>query len=325
MNDDTPPEMGTFTAVTRLNRDLTAAAKNLGRAEARFLVDAYYTMQEDRKRAGNQVRALAESEEPHAILRWMFAQSETLEGQIKLALSHYAQAHPVGARLLTVKGIGPVIAAGLLAHIDIRMCPTAGRLWRFAGLDSTVIWPSREKATQWINQQGTGDLEGLVAIAADHFGRKPETLLNHARDSKGKVTNLQLAKAIARRPWNAKLKTLCWKIGESFVKQKGRMGAFYGPLYDQRKAYELQMNAEGAYREQALAIAAARPTHAQVATYKEGHLPDGHIHARCKRWVVKLFLAHLQQVWYEVETGQKPPKPYVIEHMGHLDLILPPF
>ena len=38
--------------ITRLTRDLRAAARTLSEDEARFLVDAYYAMQRDRIRAG---------------------------------------------------------------------------------------------------------------------------------------------------------------------------------------------------------------------------------------------------------------------------------
>ena len=258
--------------VDRLSRDLANAARTLGASEARFLVDAYYAMQEQRKRSANQVRALGENAEPHDVLKWFTGQNETLELQVKRALTKYAESHPIGMRMMSVVGIGPVITAGLLAHIDITQAPTAGHIWRFAGLDPTLNWGKGEK-----------------------------------------------------RPWNAALKTLCWKIGESFVKNKGREGCFYGQLYDQRKAYEAEINAAGGYADQAAAILKARPTHKQKAIYAEGHLPDGHLHARAKRYVVKLFLSHLHEVWYRHEYGQAPPAPYAMVFAGHAHKIEPQF
>jgi hypothetical protein len=38
-----------------------------------------------------------------------------------------------------------VLAAGLLAHIEIDKAPTAGGIWRFAGLDPTAIWEKGQK------------------------------------------------------------------------------------------------------------------------------------------------------------------------------------
>ena len=149
--------------VTRLSRDLVQAATTLTEDEARYLVDAYYLMQDDRKRAHNQVKAM--EAEPHTLIAWLADQSGTLENQIKRTLDGYTDAKPVGVWLKANHGIGPVIAAGLLAHIDIHKAPTVGHIWRYAGLDPTVKWEKKTK-----------------------------------------------------RPWNAQLKTLCWKIGQCFMK-----------------------------------------------------------------------------------------------------------
>ena len=257
---------------TRLTRDLNKASTSLGQSEVRFLVDSYYMMQEYRKRSGNQVRALNESVEPHDVILWLMAQNETLEHQVKRALSTYAEGHPVGIRMLSVVGIGPVITAGLLAHIDINQAPTVGHIWRFAGLDPTSKWNKGEK-----------------------------------------------------RPWNASLKTLCWKIGESFVKNKGRDGCFYGQLYDSRKLYETGLNESGQYADQAEAILKRTPSHAQKAIYETGQLPAGHIHARCKRYTTKLFLAHLHEVWFREEFKREPPLPYPIAQLGHAHKLDSPF
>src|SRR5215213_10490270 len=55
--------------VTRLSRDLVQAATTLTEDEARYLVDAYYLMQDDRKRAHNQVKAI--EAEPHSLIAWL--------------------------------------------------------------------------------------------------------------------------------------------------------------------------------------------------------------------------------------------------------------
>lgn len=254
-------------AVQRLTRDLAKAAVTLSKDEARFLVDYYYISQRDRIRAGNQVRALNESQEPHGMLSWLGAQSDVLEGQIKRALKAYADGQAAGAWAQSVVGIGPIIAAGLLAHIEIEQAPTVGHIWRFAGLDPTVRWERGQK-----------------------------------------------------RPWNASLKTLCWKIGESFVKVKGNEADVYGKVYEERKALEHEKNARGEYADQAAAMLKARPTHAQKKTYAEGKLPDGHIHARAKRYAVKLFLSHYHAELYRQTFGKEPPLPYPIAHMGHAHL-----
>jgi len=269
MSDAMPLE-----SVSRMSRDIRAAAATLSATEARYLVDTYYQMQRDRIRAGNQVRALAEQQEPHATVSWLTAQAGVLERRIKSALDVYAQASPVGRWSLSITGIGPIISAGLLAHIDIVKAPTVGHIWRFAGLDPTVTW------------------------------------------AKG-----------ARRPWNASLKTLCWKIGESFVKVSGRDDDVYGKLYLARKAEEERHNDAGDFAVQAAAklerFKIGKGTDAYAA-YSAGRLPPGHLHARAKRYAVKLFLAHWHQVAYFAHWGKPAPKPYVISHLHHAHEIVCP-
>lgn len=72
----------------RLSKDLKQAARTLSDNEARFLVEAYYTIQENRKRSANQVGALARAQAPNNLMSWIADQSEGLEGQIKLALDY---------------------------------------------------------------------------------------------------------------------------------------------------------------------------------------------------------------------------------------------
>jgi hypothetical protein len=83
--------------------------------------------------------------EPHEVLEWLFTQEETLEKQIRGALDIYGLSDIAGVWARSNKGIGPVIAAGLLANIDIEKAPTVGHIWRFAGLDPTSIWLPKTK------------------------------------------------------------------------------------------------------------------------------------------------------------------------------------
>lgn len=156
--DDSP-----LHAVKRLTKDIKEAAYVLSKDEARFLVDAYYTMQDNRIRTDAQVRATAESGEPNAVLRWLADQNDTLELQVKRALDAYSGAHPVGQWARAQIGIGPVIAAGLLAHFDIKKAPTNGHFWSFAGLDPRAEWRKGEKRP-W-----NADLKRLCWLVGESF------------------------------------------------------------------------------------------------------------------------------------------------------------
>lgn len=142
-----PPEPALIVpeAVKKLNRDLRNAARTLGIREARYFVDTYYSLQNFRIRSSNQYMQLSKGEEPSELTDWLILQMETLENQIKAVLDKWSNAQPMGQWARSVVGIGPVISAGLLAHIDITKAPTVGHIWRFAGLDPTCKWEKGQK------------------------------------------------------------------------------------------------------------------------------------------------------------------------------------
>lgn len=287
--------------VMRMNRDLRNASKTMTSNEARFLVNTYYQIQDYRKATGLQVNALEKDGKPHETISWFFAQHEFLEGQIRGALDAWSDVFPLGRWAKSIIGIGPVLASGLMAHIDITKAPTAGHIWSFAGLDPTAVWKEKQK-----------------------------------------------------RPWNADLKLLCWKIGESFVKTSPRENDVYGHIWVQRKELEVARNIAGEFRElagraltglregkdseakywnqgcltpaQFLAYYEATPLERLTYASKNAGPPDsgvrmltpGHIQSRSKRYATKLFLAHYHEVAYRFHYGVMPPKPYVFEHLGHV-------
>ena len=296
----------------RLNRDIKDATANLERREARYLVDTYYQMQDYRISTSNQARSMGKDEEPHLTLDFFQRQMGTLERQVRTVLDTWTNTDPLGVWAKGVTGIGPVIAAGLLAHIDIEKAPTVGHIWRYAGLDPTVEWGKGEK-----------------------------------------------------RPWNASLKVICWKAGESFVKVSNNKNDVYGHFYAQRKEMENERNDQvkevppravatieaidnkgrGTYVQDGKAstcylihdkwyvggnaMAAwtvlskkkiGKDTDA-IKSYSVGKLPPAHIHARAKRYAVKLFLAHFHETGYKLHYGTEPPAPYPIQHLGHVHRI----
>lgn len=278
-----------MTSVKRLTRDLLAASTTISDAEARFLVDAYYMMQDARIRADGQVRSIEKNPvdtgelnedgepilaiEPHAVLQWFSEQNRTLEGQVRNALARYVRAHALWPWLDSIIGIGPVLAAGLVAHIDIKIAKTAGDIWRFAGLDPTQRWEKRTK-----------------------------------------------------RPWNAQLKVLSFKIGESFVKLCNNDDCFYGVMYKSQKAIYIERNDRGDYAEKSKEILTKKnfkKTTEAYKAYSSGKFPPAHIHAMARRYAAKSFLSDLQAVWWFIDTGTIAPKPWIIERGGHAHFIMP--
>lgn len=263
-------------AIAKLSKDLRSATSTMTAEEARYLVDYYYTLQNDRIRAKNRMRAFSEGKEPHEVIVWLSDNTAYLEKQIKLGLQSYAESDFVGRWCLSVPGIGPVITAGLLAHIDINQCPNVGHIRSFAGIAAN--------AKKWEKGQ--------------------------------------------KRPFNAKLKTLTWKIGESFVKVSGRDNDYYGKLYVRAKAKLTEQNENGKFAADAERILTEKKfgkTTDAYAAYSSGKLPPAHIHARAKRFAVNLFLSHFWEVSYRHRLpNNRLVKPYAVDVLGHQTYI-PPF
>jgi len=261
-------------SVKRLSRDLITAIKDktlvMTRGDIRYLVDVYYQLQEFRKAAYSQEGAADAQAEPKNLVEWMAQQLEILENQVRRALDAWTSTDPVSKWAKSIHGIGPVLSAGLSAHIDIERAPTVGHIWSFAGLNPKMVWEKGQK-----------------------------------------------------RPYNARLKVLCWKIGDSFVKQHNNPKCAYGRVYAERKALEVSRNDGGLLKEQAAATLEAKKItdKATRARYEEGRLPDGRIDLRARRYAVKLFLSHWHDVSYRERYGVAPPLPYPIAHLGHAHVI----
>ena len=267
--------------IVKLKMDLRTAAATLKHDEARYLVDLYYQIQDFRKASNSQIgaveRAVAKGkrpDEPTLLLGWIFNTNMAVEQIIKKTLEEFTEVEPsgMGVWAKSVFGIGPVLSAGLLAHIDITKVKTAGGIWRFAGLDFTSKWEKKHK-----------------------------------------------------RPWNAKLKELCWKIGESFVINNKKEECFYGHLYLERKEIEARKNDNGDYKDQA-AVGMARVGNDTEAIkyYRKGLLPPGHLHSRARRWAVKIFLAHWFEEAFKKMYKKEPPLPYALAHLNHTHRIESP-
>lgn len=248
-------------------------AATLPAAELRFLVANYYQSQEMRKRTDMQRRHLGDKDavldaNTMSILTYTNTCFADVEQQVAKALDK-AFPGPVSAWCRAQRGLGPIITAGLLAHIDITKAPTVGHIWRFAGLDPTMKWEKGEK-----------------------------------------------------RPYNAELKQLTWHLGQCFMKQSNDPDCFYGRLYRERKAFEIKRNEAGDNAERAkefkVSPSATKGVKDKLAA---GLLPDFNIDARARRYAVKIFLSHLHAVMHFTHFGVHAPKPFVIEHLGHVHMI----
>lgn len=251
----------------RMAKDVRTLRVDFNRNSIRELVSTYYRIQDDRIALAAQARELKATESPHELVEYLSDQLGYMEASLKSPLKAFAESYEVGRWALSQYGIGPVITAGLISHIDIEKAPTAGSVWRYAGMDPTSKWEKGEK-----------------------------------------------------RPWNAELKTLSWKIGQSFMKFSGKEQCFYGKLYRQDKQRRLELNESGAYAERAKEILESKNWRKNKSsdTLREGKLPAAQIDAQARRFAVKIFLSHFHAVWFETHYNKPAPRPYMIAHKDHV-------
>lgn len=82
----------------------------------------------------------------------------------------------------------------------------------------------------------------------------------------------------------------------------------------------MRKNGNGDFADIAKAIMESKKIGKTTEAYKfysVGKLPPAHIHARARRWAVKLFIAHYHAEAYFNEYGKEPPLPYPIAILGH--------
>lgn len=267
------PESFDFPLYTRFNRDVRSLAAEMDQNSTRKLVDAYYTIQENRMAFSAQARELQSQGSPSELVEFLSYNLQLMEKSLKFPLESFADSTIAGKWALSQYGIGPVLAAGLCAHIDISKAPTAGSVWRYAGLDPTQKWEKGQK-----------------------------------------------------RPFNAELKTLCWKIGQSFMKFSGKEQCFYGQLYKQDKARRISKNEAGDYADFAKEILDTKnfKVNQTRAKLESGVLSDAQIDAQARRFAVKIFLSHYHAVAFQAHYGEPAPRPYIIAHGDHVHEIAIP-
>jgi hypothetical protein len=103
--------------------------------------------------------------------------------------------------------------------------------------------------------------------------------------------------------YNPSFKRLCLDIGNKFAELGN--SCFYGRIYNKRKTYELEKKIE------------------KAAVFLQSTDEISHNDKKAKRYAVKMFLSHLQAIWYEMEFREKPANPYAIDIAGNTQYIPP--
>lgn len=265
--------------------------------DARILLGTYDDIQTARMASARRFATVG-GEEVAELMDAAMGRLKALERWTAKVLGAYARSTPWGRWALSINGVGAIGAAGLSIYVDPERFSSVGKVWRTFGLDPTMKWGKGQK-----------------------------------------------------RPFIPAAKRLAYLIGESIIKVGDR--GPYGPLYKRRKAYEWEKNLSGQLAQAAMEMAprateyqkywvsgqvdpeyARKVAEGKVPQQKpvllkkgEGGvpmLPPVVIHARARRWVVKLLISHFWEVRYWYTFNKRPPLPYAIAHKGHVDYIPPP-
>lgn len=337
--------------LSSISKKIKESVVGLTLPQVRYLVDSYYQIQECRVSLDNQARSLKQgyditvdgAKDAHPLaIQWVSSAFRNDEGQIKKMLDIYTDSIPMGRYLKSVVGIGPVLAAGLLAYLNIDKVNHANQFISYAGLnDNNNPWLGKTGASALVKELKTmfpdedpkklSDDVFIEICRRTHRSFESVRVFSQVQEKnthkrKGYTTWESLQKYLAMPPYNQNLKKLCFLIGESFVKVSGREDSLYGKLYRQRKAYETIKNEDLEYADQAAKILQEKNIGKGTDAYKaysKGKLPKGHIQARAKRATVKIFLSHVFDAMYYEKYRIDPPTPYVLEYMGHEDVIYP--
>jgi len=210
------------------------------------------------------------------------------EDYLKRTVLQLIEDEPLWSKwLIDVNGIGPCLAGGLMAWVDIAACPHVSSLWKYLGM-SVII-----------------DKHVCSACGAERSDDAAEV----CPDCEAKwrpVGHAEKVKRGEKAGYNPKGKVLCFKIGDSFVKQKG----VYRNLYDTTRAQiEGRIAANGGF---------CGKKHMEGGKLiNGGKCFDAHVFAMSKRKTVKLFLSHVFCVWRTLRgLPVTPPHIFNPERMG---------
>jgi hypothetical protein len=283
--------------IDRLNNALREAAKNLSGKEARFILDSYYQIQDYRMAAHNQTRSQSKEQEPWVFHGWLTAQLMLLEDQLKIALDKYTNAQPLGIAVRHVTGVGPIMAAALMAYIDITKAPTAGHIWSYAGLVNEKKW---EKGKPRPFNMKLKVLQYKFGESMVKFQSNPKCEYGHLFTTR-KIVEWERN---LRGDYDLAAKSKMTAVGESTEAWSWYNGCYPSTRLDISKFLECDMKNRDLMLE-GIKLEAGKGTFM---------LPPAHIHARARRYVSRMFLSHYFEANYWLEYKKLAPIPYILEH-----------
>ena len=270
-------------------------------SDLRSLATAFEESQAHRLRTGEEIRSLVRAGEagragqtgtdidallgrirngatpPHlGALAETYRRQWNEERDLLRVLSERIAGHPAWPWLERVRGVGPSLAARLLARLEIERAPTPSSFWSYCGLATVAA------------QQYRCDRCGYeLALPVGRHLRSSHRIPGSGHACTGSLAAIgESARRVAQprpsrgenAPYDREAKKLCYLIGISFVRQG-----------DSYKRYYMEQRA-------------------RLESTKPDWIPRRR-HLTALRMTEKLFLAHLWLVWRE-QLGLPVTAPY---------------
>lgn len=236
-----------------------------------FLIRDFYQMQEHRIAMGNQLLSLSN---PKALKALKAKEKKQRKEEIEVLNYFYEKFH------LLEKELEKEI------HKNIKDHPMWSWLKEVKGIGPLL---------------GAALLSNIDITRADHASSVWKFCGLAVDPETGRAERLQAGK---KASYNPEMKTICWKIGESFVKTKGK----YRGIYDTSKLFYQKKFPKTVFLKNEKDEFVKNKQGKKIKVYTKGH-----IHAMSKRRTVKLFLSHLWVSWREME-GLSVSEPF--SHRG---------
>lgn len=171
---------------------------------------------------------------------------------------------------------------------------------------------------------GAGGLAAKLLARIDDIGRF-ETISKLWRYAGYAVINGEIDRPRSRetRPYDARLKSVCWEIGEQFIRQRTPV---YRDRYDEYKEEDRREHPNVRCLNCGTEFPPTRDSCPKCKQTNEKYslmYCRAHMNSRARRAAVKLFLSHLWVNWRKME-GLPITDPYVDDILGHTNIIPPP-
>lgn len=126
-----------------LRRDAKIAAEKMSGREVAYITSLYLMFLKNRVAAQGRIRTLPH--DPNFALSYIMNIFEQNEEESRQILTAYTDAHPIAKEMKKIKGIGSIISAGYVSHVNMDRVVYFGQVLSYGGYCPNKVWKKGEK------------------------------------------------------------------------------------------------------------------------------------------------------------------------------------